>query len=210
MPQLGQGILKGMGITLRNMVRPKITRKYPEFKRDLPERTRGMLTVDMDRCIACLQCMRVCPDHCIAIEQTKRDADGSGKPKPHAVGFVIDDSRCMYCSLCVEVCPVNCIYHTVEFEAQAYNRLELARQFGERATDPTVDPQPPKKKKPAAGAAAKAGKEAKGERPKREAKGKGATGKAAGDTEVGGEKPLRAPKKAVEEESGKSGGEDGA
>jgi NADH-quinone oxidoreductase subunit I len=56
----------------------------------------------------------------------------------------------MYCSLCVEVCPVNCIYHTEEFEAQAYNRLELARQFGERPVDPTIDPKPAvKKKKPA-------------------------------------------------------------
>jgi formate hydrogenlyase subunit 6/NADH:ubiquinone oxidoreductase subunit I len=55
----------------------------------------------------------------------------------------------MYCSLCVEVCPVNCIYHTEEFEVQAYNRLELARQFGERPVDPTIDPKPAvKKKKP--------------------------------------------------------------
>jgi len=49
--------------------------------------------------------------------------------------------------LCVEVCPVNCIYHTEEFEAQAYNRLELARQFGERPVDPTIDPKPTVKKK---------------------------------------------------------------
>jgi NADH-quinone oxidoreductase subunit I len=138
MTQLGQGILKGMGVTIGHLFGKKVTRQYPEYKRDLPERSRGMLTVDMDRCIACLQCMRICPDHCISIEQEKRDADGSGKAKPYAVGFVIDDSRCMYCSLCVE------------FEAQAYNRLELARQFGERPVDPTVDPKPAvnKKKKP--------------------------------------------------------------
>jgi ferredoxin len=53
----------------------------------------------------------------------------------------------MYCSLCVEVCPVNCIYHTEEIEVQAYNRLELARQFGERPVDPTIDPKPAVKKK---------------------------------------------------------------
>ena len=123
MPQIGQGVVKGMGITLRHLLSQKITRQYPEYKRTLPERSRGLLTVDMDRCIACLQCMRVCPDHCISIEMQKRDIDGSGKPKPYAVGFVIDVSRCRYCSLCVEVCPVNCIYHTEEFEAQAYNRL---------------------------------------------------------------------------------------
>jgi formate hydrogenlyase subunit 6/NADH:ubiquinone oxidoreductase subunit I len=40
------------------------------------------LTVDMDRCIACLQCMRICPDHCISIEQEKRDADGSARRSP--------------------------------------------------------------------------------------------------------------------------------
>jgi NADH-quinone oxidoreductase subunit I len=106
MPQIGQGILKGMGVTLQHLFGQKITRQYPEYKRELPERSRGMLTVDMDRCIACLQCMRICPDHCI--------------------------------------------YHTEEFEAQAYNRLELARQFGELPVDPTVDPKPAvgKKKKP--------------------------------------------------------------
>ncbi|MBA2376269.1 MAG: NADH-quinone oxidoreductase subunit I [Actinomycetota bacterium] len=180
MPQLGQGILKGMSITLRNLFKNKITRQYPEYKRDLPDRTRGMLTVDMDRCIACLQCMRVCPDHCISIEQTKRDADGSGKPKPYAVGFVIDDSRCMYCSLCVEVCPVNCIYHTEEFEAQAYNRLELARQFGERPVDPTIDPRPPVKKKPKKAAAkGKADEKADGDAPKK------APAKAAGKSSEG-------------------------
>jgi NADH-quinone oxidoreductase subunit I len=75
----------------------------------------------------------------------------------------------MYCSLCVEVSPVNCIYHTEEFEVQAYNRLELARQFGERPVDPTVDPQPPTKKKPKKAAA------------KGEAKGKAKA--AEGDTE---------------------------
>jgi len=147
MPQLGQGILKGMVITLKHLFEKKITRQYPEYKRPLPERSRGLLTVDMDRCISCLQCMRVCPDHCISIEMEKRDVDGSGKARPYSVGFVIDDSRCLYCGMCVEVCPVNCIYHTEEYEVQAYDRLELARQFGERPVDPTVDPKPAIKKK---------------------------------------------------------------
>src|SRR3712207_6919819 len=56
MPQVGQGILKGMGITIRHLFESKVTRQYPEYKRPIPERSRGLLTVDMDRCIACLQC----------------------------------------------------------------------------------------------------------------------------------------------------------
>jgi len=52
--------------------------------------------------------------------------------------------------------------YSEEFEVQAYNRLELARQFGERPVDPTIDPKPAvKKKKPAGKAAAGAGKGAK-------------------------------------------------
>jgi NADH-quinone oxidoreductase subunit I len=79
----------------------------------------------------------------------------------------------MYCSLCVELCPVNCIYHTEEFEVQAYNRLELARQFGERPVDPTVDPKPAVKKKKPAKAAGDAGgddapKKAQKKAPKKE------------------------------------------
>src|SRR5215216_1116071 len=123
MPQVGQGILKGMGVTLKHLFEKKITRQYPEYKRPLPERSRGMLTVDMDRCIACLQCMRVC--------------------------------------------PVNCISHTEEFEAQAYNRLELARQFGERPVDPTIDPKPAVKKKKSAKAAKDAGNDASKKTPKK-------------------------------------------
>jgi NADH-quinone oxidoreductase subunit I len=176
-------MLKGMSITIKHLFSKKITRQYPEYKRDLPERTRGMLTVDMDRCIACLQCMRVCPDHCISIEQEKRDFDGSGKAKPYPIGFVIDDSRCMYCSLCVEVCPVNCIYHTEEFEVQAYNRLELARQFGERPVDPTIDPMPPTKKKP-----------------------KKAAAKSDGEGGEGGEAAKKTPKKAPKKSSGEDEG----
>src|SRR5215210_7827930 len=105
MPQIGQGVIKGMGITLKHLFEKKITRQYPEYKRTLPERSRGLLTVDMDRCIACLQCMRVCRDHGISIQTQKRHLDGSGKAKRYAVGFGIDDSRCVDCSLCVEVCP---------------------------------------------------------------------------------------------------------
>jgi NADH-quinone oxidoreductase subunit I len=59
---------------------------------------------------------------------------------------------------------VNCIFHTEEFEVQAYNRLELARQFGERPVDPTIDPKPAvKKKKPAKAAPGKGAKAAAGE-----------------------------------------------
>src|SRR3712207_7971636 len=126
-----------MGVTLKHLFQQKITRQYPEYKRELPERSRGLLTVDMDRCIACLQCMRICPDHCISIEQEKRDFDGSGKAKPYAVGFVIDDSRCMYCSLCVEVCPRS-EEHTSELQSRQYLVCRLLLEKKNKTLFPAV------------------------------------------------------------------------
>ena len=41
MPQLGQGILKGMGVTLQHLFGQKITRQYPEYKRELPNGAAG-------------------------------------------------------------------------------------------------------------------------------------------------------------------------
>ena len=147
MPQLGQGVLKGMGITLKHLFDNKVTRQYPEYKKETFERSRGLLTVDMDRCIACLQCMRICPDHCISIEQEKRDADGSGKAKPYAVGFVIDDSRCMYCSLALRSARQLHLPHR-GVRSSGLQRLDCT-QFGGGRDPRWTQARRQKKKKPA-------------------------------------------------------------
>ena len=36
---MGQGLLKGLGVTLKTMLKPAVTQQYPHEKPDLPPRT---------------------------------------------------------------------------------------------------------------------------------------------------------------------------
>ena len=78
-------IAGGMFITLNHLLNARkgiATLQYPEEKWPRPERNigfdhesynviRSRLHVDMDDCIGCLKCERVCPDDCIKIETVK-------------------------------------------------------------------------------------------------------------------------------------------
>ena len=72
-----RGILQGLGLTLRHLTRPKVTRLYPYEKRQLAERSRGLIQLIQDapedtpfnlKCEACLLCEKACPPRCISIE----------------------------------------------------------------------------------------------------------------------------------------------
>ncbi len=72
-----RGILQGLGLTLRHLTKPKVTRLYPYEKRKLPERSRGLIQLIADepedtpfnlKCEACLLCEKACPPRCITIE----------------------------------------------------------------------------------------------------------------------------------------------
>lgn len=53
--------------------------------------------IDLDPCINCGMCRRVCPTECIHYFTTGR--------RTH----VIDAAACIDCGLCAKVCPVDCI-----------------------------------------------------------------------------------------------------
>ena len=72
-----RGILQGLGLTLRHLTQPKVTRLYPYEKRQLSERSRGLIQLIQDaeedtpfnlKCEACLLCEKACPPRCITIE----------------------------------------------------------------------------------------------------------------------------------------------
>ena len=78
-------ILTGMGVTwghMWNIRRDNVTLQYPEERWPRPDRNigfeekdynviRSRLHVDIDDCIGCLKCERVCPVDCIKIETVK-------------------------------------------------------------------------------------------------------------------------------------------
>jgi ferredoxin len=68
------GIVTGMVRTLQHLVRPRlVTRDYPYEKRELPERSRGLIALLLEpetsifKCESCLMCEKACPPRAISI-----------------------------------------------------------------------------------------------------------------------------------------------
>jgi NADH-quinone oxidoreductase subunit I len=72
----GMGIMRGMMVTLRHIIRPPITVNYPEVERNVPVRARTNLLWFEERCTGCSTCAQACPDGCILVETAPRD-DGT-------------------------------------------------------------------------------------------------------------------------------------
>ncbi len=123
----GAGLLNGLRITLRNMLRGPITVKYPHEKVDLPERARWAVqpTYFEDgspRCTACQTCVRVCPDHILSVDVETRE-DKSKR----IVRFGYEIGACMMCGLCVEACPFGAIEMSHDYELAVTDPAELRR-----------------------------------------------------------------------------------
>ena len=135
-------ILIGMGVTLRHLFSPAVTIQYPHVKKELPERSRQQLYVNIDDCIGCMQCARACPVDCITIETAKADKDedlgetsNGTKKRLHLVKFDIDMAKCCYCADCVFPCPTDCITMTPDYEFATSNRDSLLFHFANLSQD---------------------------------------------------------------------------
>jgi len=67
------GLLKGLQATISHLLTHKVTIQYPEVRRQLPERSRGLLRLRLKpdavdpRCISCTFCEQICPSVAIKI-----------------------------------------------------------------------------------------------------------------------------------------------
>ncbi len=128
----GVGLVKGLSITLRHMLRKSVTQQYPEVRPDLPPRSRGVIALVEENCTSCMLCARECPDWCIYIDSHKETipAPEGGRPRQRNVldRFAIDFSLCMYCGICVEVCPFDALFWSPEFEYAEGDILDLLHE----------------------------------------------------------------------------------
>ena len=119
------GLIGGLGITLKTMLKPAVTVQYPHEKEEPAPRARGVIALKEENCTVCMLCGRSCPDWCIYIEGHKEQRPPrreGGRPRSVSVldRFDIDYALCMYCGICVEVCPFDALFWSPEFEYSTY------------------------------------------------------------------------------------------
>lgn len=135
---LGSGIaslVKGMQVTGKEFVTPKITERYPEDRetRHVPERFRAVLELVYDKdgnhkCIACGTCERVCPNGTISLE-TKMVDTPAGTKKKKLDKYFYDLGSCTFCQLCVTNCPTNALAFSNDFEQAVFTRSKLVKKL---------------------------------------------------------------------------------
>ena len=144
----GTGLLKGLAVTMKNLVRGPATQMYPHERPTLAPRTRGVIALMDENCTVCMLCSRECPDWCIYIDSHKETvpaAKEGGRTRTRNVldRFAIDFSLCMYCGICVEVCPFDALWWSPEFEYAEYRIDDLLHEMGRlREWADTVPPPP--------------------------------------------------------------------
>ena len=144
---IGLGLLTGLSVTLRTMLKRSVTVQYPHVKPDLPARTRGVIALKEANCTVCYKCSRECPDWCIYIDAHKEThppaSGGRARSAKILDRFAIDYALCMYCGICVEVCPFDALFWSPEFEyseSRIANLLHDKDRLGEWMA--TVPPPP--------------------------------------------------------------------
>ncbi len=96
---MGIGAL--LGDVVKSLFKKPATEKYPFVRYAAPERLRGYLTYDPEKCSGCQLCIKDCPSN--AIELITVDKVN----KRFVMRYHAD--RCTFCAQCVENCRFKCL-----------------------------------------------------------------------------------------------------
>jgi NADH-quinone oxidoreductase subunit I len=112
------------------------TIQYPKEVLPVPQNGRYKLHNEIDDCIVCDKCAKVCPVDCIDIEPVRavdefgKTSDGTPK-RIYAAKFDIDMAKCCFCGLCTTVCPTECLTMTSEYDFSEFDVANHNFVFGE-------------------------------------------------------------------------------
>ena len=107
-----------------------VTLQYPKEQIPVPDNGRYKLHNEMDDCIVCDKCAKICPVNCIDIEPIKstetigETSDGTPK-RLYAAKFDIDMAKCCFCGLCTTVCPTECLTMTKDYDFSTFDVTEM-------------------------------------------------------------------------------------
>jgi formate hydrogenlyase subunit 6/NADH:ubiquinone oxidoreductase subunit I len=112
------------------------TIQYPHESLPVPDNGRYRLHNEIDDCIVCDKCAKICPVNCItiepirAVEEIGKTSDGTSK-RIYAATFDINMAQCCFCGLCTTVCPTECLTMTKVYDFSVTNISEHTYAFAE-------------------------------------------------------------------------------
>jgi NAD(P)H-quinone oxidoreductase subunit I len=134
-----QTITQGLGVTFDHLRRRPITVQYPYEKLIPSERYRGRIHYELDKCISCEVCVRVCPINLPVVDWVMNKETKKKELRNYSIDFGV----CIFCGNCVEYCPTNCLSMTEEYELSTFDRHSLNFDnvaLGRLPTSVTSDP----------------------------------------------------------------------
>jgi NAD(P)H-quinone oxidoreductase subunit I len=132
--RFGLGILKGMSVTVRHLLRHPTVNQYPEQRLNVSRRLRGNeLIWSREKCTGCATCAKTCPQGAIEIVTSTNTEEN----KYDVEIYRVDTGYCIQCGLCVEACPYDALFMGYSFERAQYRRGDLVQTNDELLESPS-------------------------------------------------------------------------
>ena len=96
------GSFKLGGMTFGSLFKKPETVLYPFETKPAPAGLKGHVVNDVEKCILCSMCQKVCPCNCIKVEKAERR-------------WEIEPFMCIQCGSCVRACPTKCLSMSPEY-----------------------------------------------------------------------------------------------
>lgn len=99
---------------LKSLTKKPATIKYPAEETNIPDRFRGRLKFESEKCIGCKICVKDCPADAIKIDKISEKFEAT-----------VDLDKCIYCAQCVDSCPKKALHATTNFELAQLDKRRL-------------------------------------------------------------------------------------